>query len=227
MLEFYQAFTDYEDMMTLVERLVSGVVEAVTGGGRITHQEREIDLSPPYRRLRFMDALGDALGDDPREMGTGALRDRAREAGVADADEAGRGRLLDKLFSLRVEPDLVEPTFVLDHPVELSPLAKVHRTDPGVVERFELVVAGMELANAFSELNDPLDQRKRFEAQLRLRDAGDLEAQGLDEDYLRALEYGMPPTGGVGLGVDRLVMLLTDQASIRDVILFPVLRRPE
>jgi lysyl-tRNA synthetase class 2 len=224
MLEFYQAFADYHDMMELVERLCLHVVGAVTGGREISYQGETIRFEPPYPRLRFLDALADALGSDPRGMSDAELRAEAERRSVPDLGGAGRGKLLDKLFGDAVEPGLVQPTFVLDHPVELSPLAKLHRTDPDVVERFELYAAGSELANAFSELNDPVDQRSRFDAQVALRDGGDDEAHQVDEDYIRALEYGMPPTGGVGVGVDRLVMLLTDQANIRDVILFPVLR---
>ena len=156
-----------------------------------------------------------------------ALRERAKALGLDDLDTAGRGKLIDKLFGALVEPDLVQPTFVIDHPKELSPLAKEHRLDSRLTERFELYVGRVELCNGFSELNDPLDQRARFEAQAGLRDAGDDEAQQIDDDYVRALEYGMPPTGGVGLGVDRFVMMITDQPSIRDVILFPILRPEE
>ena len=227
MLEFYQAFADYNDMMELVERLFIRVVDVVTGGRSIVYQGTEIVFEPPFPRIRFMDAVGEALGEDARELTTPELRAHAEARGIPDLDGAGRGKLLDKLYGALVEPGLVQPTFVLDHPVEMSPLAKPHREEPGVVERFELVAHGAELANAFSELNDPLEQRSRFEQQARLRTEGDDEAQQLDEDFLRALEYGMPPTGGVGVGIDRLVMLLADQASIRDVILFPVLRMEE
>jgi lysyl-tRNA synthetase class 2 len=227
MLEFYRAYWDYHDLMDFTEVLLADVVRAVTGGSRVTFQGTEISFEAPFARIRFMEALGEALGTDPATMSDDDLRARARAAGVGDIDDAGRGRLLDKLFGELVEPGLEQPTFVMDHPVELSPLAKRHREEPGVVERFELYVNGAELANAFSELNDPLDQRGRFEAQTALREAGDDEAHQVDEDYLRALEYGLPPTGGLGMGVDRLVMLLTDQSSIRDVILFPVLRAEE
>ncbi len=223
MLEFYQAFADYGDMMDLVEAMLESVVEDVHGGTRLVYQGEEISFARPFRRVAYLDALADA-GVDVREMDDADLRTAARAAGVEDAASLSRPKLVDELFKEKVERHLVQPTFVLDHPRELSPLAKPKRGDPTLTERFELLVAGREIANAFSELNDPYDQRERFEAQVRLRESGDEEAQSLDEDYLRALEYGMPPTGGVGVGVDRLVMLLTDQASIRDVILFPTLR---
>ncbi|MBT8337018.1 MAG: lysine--tRNA ligase [Gemmatimonadetes bacterium] len=227
MLEFYRAYWDYHDLMDFTEALLARVVAAVVGGSRIDFQGTEISFEAPFGRIRFMEALGEALEADPATLSDDDLRARARALGIEDMGTAGRPRVLDKLFGELVEPGLVQPTFVMDHPIELSPLAKPHRTDPGVVERFELYVNGAELANAFSELNDPLDQRSRFEAQTELRDAGDVEAHQVDEDYIRALEYGLPPTGGLGMGVDRLVMLLTDQASIRDVILFPVLRAEE
>lgn len=175
----------------------------------------------------MVDSLSDALGVKVDDLTQADLRKKAEDMGIADLDGAGRGKLIDKLFGEIVEPGLIEPTFVLDHPKELSPLAKPKRGEPELTERFELYIAGMEIFNAFSELNDPLDQRDRFEAQAGLRAAGDDEAQQVDEDYLRALEYGLPPTGGVGMGVDRLVMILTDQPSIRDVILFPMLRSEE
>ncbi|MEZ4424063.1 MAG: lysine--tRNA ligase [Gemmatimonadota bacterium] len=225
MLEFYQAFADYHDMMRLVEDLFIHVAESVHGEARCTWQEHDIGFTRPFARLRLTDALSEALGFDVRAASDERLDAACREHGIADRQ--GRGRMLDKLFGVLVQPSLIQPTFVLDHPVELSPLAKPHRTEPGLTERFELFVAGEEFANAFSELNDPAEQRERFEAQVRMREAGDDEAQALDEDYIRALEYGMPPTGGVGVGVDRLVMLLTDRSSIRDVILFPTLRPEE
>jgi lysyl-tRNA synthetase class 2 len=224
MLEFYQAFADYRDMMDQVECLIGHVVEAVTGGSEIDYSGERLSFARPFARVRFMDALGKAMDSDPMTMTDAELRRRAVALNLPELDGAGRGKLLDKLFGALVEPLFIQPTFVMDHPIELSPLAKPHRSDPGVVERFELYAMGAELANAFSELNDPLDQRERFEAQRALGVAGDAEAHQVDEDYLRALEYGMPPTGGVGVGVDRFVMLLTDQPSIRDVILFPVLR---
>lgn len=227
MLEFYQAFADYRDMLEQVERLIGHVVETVTDGSDLTYRGERLSFARPFARVQFMDALEKALGSDPMTMTVTELKLRATALHLPELEGAGRGKLLDKLFGALVEPSLVQPTFVMDHPIELSPLAKTHRSDPGVVERFELYAMGTELANAFSELNDPLDQRERFEAQRALGVAGDEEAHQVDEDYLRALEYGMPPTGGVGVGVDRLVMLLTDQPSIRDVILFPVLREED
>ena len=227
MLEFYQAFADYEEMMDVVERLFVALANAVKGRTECTFQGEAISFARPFARISFVDALAGALGADPTETPPEELRSRAEDLGADDLEGAGRGKLMDKLFGELVQPALVQPTFVLDYPRELSPLAKPKRGAPGLAERFELYVAGEELANAFSELNDPLAQRARFEDQAELRAAGDAEAQMVDEDYIRALEYGLPPTGGVGVGIDRVVMLLTDQASIRDVILFPTLREVE
>ena len=227
MLEWYQAFTDYHHQMDLVERMVLHVLDHVLGSRTVTYGGRDISFEPPFRRLGLIDGLSEALGIDVHEADEETLRARAKELRIPDLDGAGRGKLIDKLFGELVEPGLIQPTFVIDHPRELSPLAKVHRDDARLTERFELYIGGSEIFNAFSELNDPIDQRARFEAQTLLRVAGDDEAQPVDEDFIRALEYGMPPTGGVGMGVDRLVMVLTDQPSIRDVILFPTLRNEE
>ncbi|MEZ4584908.1 MAG: lysine--tRNA ligase [Gemmatimonadales bacterium] len=228
MLEFYQAYADYTDMMAIMEAMLPGVVRHLTGGTTIGYQGETIDFKTPWPRLKFVDAVRERTGLDLLSAPEAELRrylvTHDPELGREQAEALSGGRLMDEVFKLAVEPTLVQPTFVIDHPVALSPLAKKHRTDPGVVERFELFIATRELANAFSELNDPDDQRARFEDQVRQRAQGDDESQPLDEDYIRALEYGMPPTGGLGLGIDRLVMLLTDQASIRDVILFPALR---
>ena len=225
MLEFYEAFADYADMMRLVEQLVGHVVAEATGGGtHVGFQGECLDFRPPFRRLPFLHALREYGDLDAEAMAEAELAARAGSLAVEDAHRLSRPKLLDELFKVLVEPHLVQPVFITDYPRELSPLAKPKRGDGRLVERFELMVAGREIANAFSELNDPFDQRERFEAQASLRAAGDEEAQNLDEDYLRALEYGMPPTGGVGIGIDRLVMLVTDRASIRDVILFPTMR---
>jgi lysyl-tRNA synthetase class 2 len=224
MLEWYQAFTDYEDQMGLVERMLQHVLDTVLGRRTLTYADQEITFEAPFRRIGLVTSLSDALGTDVHAMADEDLRAEAEELGVPDLKGAGRGKLIDKLFVELVEPMLVQPTFVMDHPKELSPLAKEHRQNPRLTERFELYIAGAEIFNGFSELNDPLDQRERFEAQASLRAAGDDEAQPVDDDYPRALEYGMPPTGGVGLGVDRLLMIVTDQPSIRDVLLFPMLR---
>jgi lysyl-tRNA synthetase class 2 len=227
MLEWYQAFSDYRDQMDVVERLLLHVLDDVIGSRTVTYGEHEIVFEAPFRRLGLVAGLSEAMGVDVHDLDEEALRAKAKELQVPDLDGAGRGKLIDKLFGELVEPDLIQPTFVIDHPKELSPLAKPHREDARLTERFELYIAGAEIFNAFSELNDPIDQRQRFEAQAELRVAGDDETQPVDEDYIRALEYGMPPTGGVGMGVDRLVMMLTNQSSIRDVILFPILRDEE
>ena len=227
MLEWYQAFADYQDQMNLVQRMVIHTADKVLGARAFTFGEHRINLEPPFPRVRLVDALSAALREDVHEMPDGELRRRAQRLEIPELAGAGRGKLIDKLFGELVEPSLIQPTFILDHPKELSPLAKPKRGEPHLTERFELYMAGMEIFNAFSELNDPLDQRERFGAQAALREEGDEEAQQVDEDYLRALEFGLPPTGGVGMGVDRFVMLLTNQPSIRDVILFPILRTDE
>jgi lysyl-tRNA synthetase class 2 len=229
MLEFYQAYADYTDMMDLVETLVAGAVERVAGSLVLERDGATLDFTPPWRRLSFVDGIRERTGLDVRTAAEAEMRGALVRSGVP-ADEAkdwSGGKLLDEMFRVFVERHLVQPTFVIDHPKVLSPLAKVHRSDPVLVERFELIVQGKEIANAFSELNDPDDQRARFADQARQRAAGDDEAQPFDADYIRALEYGMPPTGGVGIGVDRLVMLVTGQPSIRDVILFPAMRPEE
>ncbi|HEY5132676.1 MAG TPA: amino acid--tRNA ligase-related protein, partial [Candidatus Krumholzibacteriaceae bacterium] len=199
----------------------------ILGGTTVQYGDHMIDLAPPWRRLKYFDALQDAAGEDVRGADEATLRTIALARGI-DVDGAkSRGDFLDALFSELVEPRLVQPTFVMDYPVEISPLAKRHRSEPGVVERFEPYIAGYEVGNAFSELNDPQDQRERFEAITRTSAAGGRETHPIDEDYIRALEYGMPPTSGLGVGIDRLVMLLTNSASIRDVILFPQMRPEE
>ncbi len=233
MLEFYEAYSDYESLMTLTEDLLSEVAASVLDGEApvAPFGDHEISFAGPYERIRLRDAVcGAASARLGREVSESDLRDPAvtsdiaAEVGVDVADTAGAGHITMDLFESLCETDLVQPTFVYDFPTEVSPLSKQRPDDPETVERFELYIGGMEIANAFSELNDPVEQRRRFEGQLEAREAGDLEGHVMDEDYIRALEYGLPPTGGEGVGVDRLVMLLTNSASIRDVILFPLLR---
>lgn len=224
MLECYAAYWDYHDMMDLTERLLRRLAQKFGKDGRLAYGELSLDFSRPFARLRFMDALAGKTGQDLMSQTTDELTAVARRHGAEIKPGMGRDKILDEMFSILVEPELIQPTFVLDHPKELSPLAKDHRETAGLVERFELFAAGFELANSFSELNDPREQRRRFLAQKELIDAGDDEAQPIDEDFLQAMEQGMPPTGGMGLGVDRLIMLLVDTTNIRDVLLFPHMR---
>lgn len=224
-LEVYQAYADYYDMMTLAEDAFYRTAQQVLGTAQMDYQGHSVDLTPPWRRWPMRDAILEETGVDIEETVTlDALRRRVEEEGLEVDPQPTRGRLVDEIFSEYVEPKLIQPTFVIDFPLEISPFAKKKPDKPHLVERFELFIGGLELGNAFSELNDPLDQRERFIAQRKQREAGDEEAHPMDEDYIRALEYGMPPTGGMGWGIDRMVMLFTDQASIREVILFPHLR---
>ncbi len=226
-VEIYEAFSDYIDMMVLTENLISSICQKVCGSNQISYQGQHIDLTPPWRRATMHELVEEATGINFNNFSDDFTKAESamRKAGLTRPITADSvGRLLNETFEQCVEPNLIQPTFVLDYPVEISPLARKHRTKLGLVERFELFIVGRETANAFSELIDPLDQRSRFEAQQIRRQSGDLEAHGVDEDFLNALEVGMPPTGGLGIGVDRLVMLLTDSPSIRDVIAFPLLR---
>jgi lysyl-tRNA synthetase class 2 len=215
MAEWYEAYADYEDMLNLTEAMISGLAAEV-GFDALAKR--------PYARRDFYDLVQQTSGVDLATADEAAMRAALKRKGVTDADAYAGAKLMDEVFKTFAEPTLIEPTFVMNHPVALSPLAKRKRGDETRVERWELFIQGREIANAFSELNDPDEQRQRFEEQTRFREQGDAEAHRIDEDYLRALEYGLPPTGGVGLGIDRLVMLLTNRTHIRDVILFPMLR---
>ncbi|MBW4464848.1 MAG: lysine--tRNA ligase [Pegethrix bostrychoides GSE-TBD4-15B] len=225
-IEMYQAYGDYQDMMTTVEELIVTAAEAILPSLKISYQGEAIDLTPPWRRITMHEAVAEKTGLAFSQFDSlAAAKAAATAAGLKDiAGCDSIGRLLNEAFEQTVEATLIQPTFVIDYPVEISPLAKPHRSQPGLVERFELFIVGRETANGFSELTDPIDQRQRFEAQAARKAAGDLEAQGVDEDFLTALEYGLPPTVGMGMGIDRLIMLLCDCASIRDVIAFPLLK---
>lgn len=228
MMELYQAYADYHDMMELTEQMVSHIAQEVLGTQKVTYQGTEIDLTPPWPRLTMVDAVKKYTGVDYRNFASDeGARKAAAELGVPVPADATRGTVLNELFEAKVEEQLVQPIFIIDYPIEISPLAKRREDDPNFTYRFELFITAREFGNAFSELNDPVDQRERFVKQMEQRAKGDEEAQMHDEDFVRALEVGMPPTGGLGIGVDRLVMLLTDSASIRDVILFPTLRQRE
>ncbi len=224
MMELYVAYQDYHFMMNLVEEMVSTIATEVCGGSKVLYQGQELDFTPPWPRIKLFAALQQYAGVDLYGKNRDELYAAAKSLHCEVEPFMESGKILDEIVKEKVEPHLIQPTFLCDYPVELSPLAKRHRDDPRLVERFESFVAGREISNAFSELNDPIDQRSRFEEQMKAKAAGDEEAQVLDEDFLRALEHGMPPTAGLGMGIDRLTMLLTDAPSIRDVILFPTMR---
>lgn len=225
MLEFYQAYSTFEDLIDLFEDMVSKIAFELHGTNKITYQGTDIDLSPPWDRLtvkesilKYSDADEATLEDKAKAFGF------AKKLGLAPEERWGLGKLLTEIFDAVAEPKLIQPTFITDYPTEVSPLSRKNDQNPDIVDRFELFICGREMANAFSELNDPIDQKERFESQVEEKEAGDDEAHFMDADYIRALEYGMPPTAGAGLGIDRLVMLLTDSASIRDVLFFPHMR---
>ncbi len=224
MLELYVPYKDYNWMMEFVEEMFEFVCLEVFNTITFKFDDKEINFKRPWRRLSMIEAIQEKTGINVINAPIEELKKTAKKYGVDLSAVHGKGKLIDELFSLTVEPELVQPTFVIDYPLELSPLAKKHRTKEGVVERFEGYIVGREICNAFSELNDPVDQRQRFEDQVRLKEEGDEEAHQIDEDFVRALEYGMPPTAGLGVGIDRLIMLLTNQTSIRDVIFFPQMK---
>lgn len=225
MVEMYQAYVDYNDMMNLIENLVSSVAKDVLGTTKITFQGKEIDLTPPWDRKTMLGAVKEYTGLDFTDVFSVAqAKKMAEEIGIEVEDNANWGQIVEAVFEERVEPHLIQPVHIIDYPREISPLAKVHRDNPRLTERFESRINGWEICNAFSELTDPIDQRTRFEAQAKAKAEGDEEACDVDDDFINALEYGMPPAGGLGMGIDRLVMLLTDSPTIRDVIAFPTMR---
>ncbi len=225
LLEAYAAYWDYEDMLRMTEELLSQLALEIKGSFEFEYQGEKISFKPPFERIDYVRSLEKHLGFNPLEVDEEKLRKAAETHGIEKFEKLPKHKLMDKLFDKIIGDKIKDPAFVINHPVEISPLAKRHREIPGVTERFELFILGMEIANAFSELNDPIDQRQRFEKQVELRKLGDAEIPAeIDEDFLKALEVGMPPAGGIGYGIDRIVMLLTDQPSIRDVILFPQLR---
>ncbi len=223
-LEFYTAYKDYDWMMAITEQLMEQVALATNGTTKVTVGDKEINFKAPYPRISIHEAIANETGMDVSAMDEDGLRQVCRQLNIHVEASMGKGKLIDELFSEKCEGKFIQPTFIIDYPVEMSPLTKKHRSKPGLVERFELMVNGKEIANAYTELNDPIDQRERFEEQAKLMERGDDEAMFIDYDFLRALEYGMPPTSGIGIGIDRLCMLMTNQASIQDVLLFPQMR---
>ncbi len=223
-MEIYVAYKDYVWMMAMVEECLEKVAVAVTGGTKVTLGDKEINFGGPYRRISMYDSIKEYTGVDVSGMDEEELRKTCKEMHIPIDASMGKGKLIDEIFGEKVEEHLIQPTFLTDYPIEMTPLAKKHRSKEGLVERFELFINGKEVANAYSELNDPIDQRGRFEDQLKLAARGDDEAMVLDEDFLRALEYGMPPTSGLGIGIDRLTMMLTNQTSIQEVLFFPQMK---
>ena len=223
-MEIYVAYKDYIWMMAMVEECLEKVATVVNGSPVVKVGNNEINFAGPYEKLSMYDSILKYTGIDVSQMDEGALRQTCRDLGIEVDSTMGKGKLIDEIFSAKVEANLIQPTYITDYPIEMTPLAKKHRSKDGLVERFELFVNGKEIANAYSELNDPLDQRERLEDQLLLAGRGDEEAMAMDEDFLRALEYGMPPTSGLGIGIDRLVMLMTNQSTIQEVLFFPQMR---
>ncbi len=223
-LEFYVAYKDYIWMMETTEQLLEQTAMAVNGTTKVLSGDKEIDMKAPYKKITMYDAIKEHTGIDISEKDEEGLREVCQQLGIHVDKTMGKGKLIDELFSEKCEEHYIQPTFITDYPVEMSPLTKKHRSKPGLVERFELIINGKEIANAYSELNDPIEQRNRFEEQIKLMERGDDEAMFIDYDFLRALEYGMPPSSGIGFGIDRLVMLLTNQPSIQDVLFFPQMR---
>ncbi|HRV84589.1 MAG TPA: lysine--tRNA ligase [Saprospiraceae bacterium] len=223
-MEIYVAYKDYNWMMEMVEQMLEYITTELFGTTKVSYNGQELDFQGPFRRLSMYDSIKEYTGVDISEMDEPTLRTRCREWHIPIDDSMGRGKLIDEIFGAMVEKNLIQPTYITDYPLEMTPLAKKHRSIPGLVERFELFVNGKEIANAYTELNDPMDQRERFEEQLKLAQRGDEEAMALDEDFLLAMEYGMPPMSGLGVGIDRLVMLMTDQQSIQEVLLFPQMK---
>ena len=223
-LEFYVAYKDYEWMMETTELLLEKAAMATNDSTKVTVGDKEIDFKAPYKRVTMFDAIKDHTGFDISEMDEAGIREVCKQLHIHADEKWGKGKLIDGIFGSKCEHHYIQPTFITDYPVEMSPLTKKHRSKPGLVERFELMCNGKEIANAYSELNDPIEQRERFEEQTRLMERGDDEAMFIDHDFLRALEYGMPPTSGIGLGIDRIVMLLTNEHSIQDVLFFPMMR---
>ncbi len=223
-MEIYVAYKDYVWMMEMVEQLLEKVAREVTGDTKVEYEGKMIDFAGPYRRLSMYDSIKEYTGIDISEMDEAGLREVCKQLHIPVDNTMGKGKLVDEIFGEKVEAHLIQPTYITDYPIEMTPLAKKHRSKAGLVERFELFVNGKEIANAYSELNDPIDQRERFEEQLELAKRGDEEAMALDEDFLRALEYGMPPTSGLGIGIDRLTMMLTNQHSIQEVLFFPQMK---
>ena len=224
MMELYCAYSDYNDMMRLTENIYSAVIEKIGGNYDIKYGEYQINLKPPYQKLTMAEAVKKYVGLDFNALDEKAAAKACKDAGIHIEKNETWGNMLYKVFDEKVEKELIQPTFILDYPIEVSPLAKKKKADKRLTERFEFFIGAREMGNAYSELNDPIDQKERFSAQVKLRESGDEEAQMMDDDFVTALEYGMPPTGGLGLGLDRLIMLLTDSFSIRDVILFPTMK---
>lgn len=223
-MEIYVAYKDYNWMMSFTEQIIKKVALDLHGKAKITYEGKTIDLNPPYKRISMLDAIKEHTGIDISVMNEDELRAACDRLDVQHTPAMGKGKLIDLIFGEKCQDNYIQPTFIIDYPVETSPLTKMHRSKPGLTERFELMINGKEIANAYSELNDPIDQMERFKDQLRLSEKGDDEAMAIDHDFVRALEYGMPPTSGLGMGIDRLTMLMTDQPSIQDVLLFPQMK---